>query len=132
MDKNALREMLAQQVQQKVESGYEVKTYAADLAGQDALKRSLALPVAQRAKKKEADAYDLYLESVKNGTYTPIKEDEEQEGYLRRNREREAKGAVTVQSRSTGQTAVLGSNHSKPSEQNRKQNLRLDDLAQFR
>jgi len=134
MDKNALRELLAQQVQQKVDSGYEVKTYAADLAGQDALKRSLSMPVAQRApKKKDADAYDLYLESVKNGTYTPIKEDEDlQEGYRRRDYEREAKGAVTVQSRSTGNTSVLGSSPGKPDEQKRKPNIRLDDLAQFR
>jgi len=134
MDKNALRELLAQKVQEKVEAGYEVRTYAADVGEPDRVKKALvAAPALSKSKKDEADAYQLYLESVKNGTYTPIKEDVDyQEGYKPRDRKREAKGSLTVQSRSTGQTSLLGEPARKPAEPNRKPNIRLDDLAQFR
>lgn len=135
MDKNALRDFLAKKVEEKVSSGYEVPLYAADVGEPDRLKKSLASQ-APSASKKEPDPYSSYIESVKEGTYTPAHSDEPlQEGYRRIDRKREAKSAITVRSRSTGTDTVLGAKpkaaakeEARPQSRN---NVRLDDLSLF-
>ncbi|MBD8088557.1 hypothetical protein IFT48_00935 [Pseudomonas fluorescens] len=131
MDKNALRELLAQRVQEKVETGYEVRLYAADVGEPERIKRALTASPTLVKPGRDEDPYKAYLESVKNGTYEPIKEDEFQEGYRAPDRKRQAKGELTVHSRSTGRTATLGAPVRKPGEADRSKSIRLDDLSLF-
>lgn len=127
MDKNALREMLERQVKEKVESGYQVTLYAADVGEPDRLKKALNSSVAPP--KKGDDAYEAYLEAVKNGTYQPEKEENLQDGYRRRDRKREAKSSLTVHSRSKGMDIPLGQKPRPVEKKQDSKNIRLDDFG---
>lgn len=135
MDKNALRDFLAKKTEEKLSTGYEVPLYAADVGEPARLKKSLVTQ-APTTSKKEPDSYSTYIEAVKEGTYVPAHSDEpQQDGYRRIDRKREAKSAITVRSRSTGNDTVLGAKpkpavkeEARPHNRN---NVRLDDLSLF-
>ena len=72
MNKQQLSQMLDQKVQEKLQEGYAITTYAMDLAQQQLLKRSLnPKPPGARPDNQSEQQWQLYLQQIKDGTYVP-------------------------------------------------------------
>lgn len=73
MDKSELRKMLDEKVAAKVEEGYEIPTYAMDVATTDRVKRQLGHQGHAVEHEPVSSEWDMYLTKVESGTYVPRK-----------------------------------------------------------
>lgn len=72
MDKAELSRLLSEKVQEKLNEGYSIPTYALDAASRDRVKRELkphghTIPNENR----ETEEWQDYLQQVETGTYKP-------------------------------------------------------------
>lgn len=72
MDKAELSKLLSEKVQEKLNEGYSIPTYALDAASRDRVKRELqphghTIPNENR----ETEEWQDYLQQVETGTYKP-------------------------------------------------------------
>lgn len=72
MNKSELSKLLAEKVQEKVNEGFSIPTYAMDAASRDRVKRALhpqSHPIPHE--NNSAEEWEEYIKQVETGTYTP-------------------------------------------------------------